>query len=358
MMRPPRSGRRACITADVDNYNTSANDDATWLEIDHVQLAMPAGGEDDGSGVLLRRCSGIPEVPKPPSAGRPRRLLVRGRRGARPPRRRRGLPSGPQGPPGARRARPAPAVERARPGGHMGRRHPRRRAGPRRPIRSATASSSIERPDCAGSATRRSPTSCAAAGRRPRRGRCCRARPSCRREFGASRVTVVGRWSCCATRADRRPPGLRVVRRHRAGAPAAGAPRHDRGPARAAGGAAPSARSSEFAFVDAARARPRRSARRRRSGPARRARQPGRRRAVRHRHGVVPCRAGPARCRATTSSATRSTSCSASRYAARPRPSAPTLRRRPRRQLLHVPVGAPMLRCRRVTTDTSGRPVL
>ena len=27
-------------------------------------------------------------------------------------------------------------------------------------------------------------------------------------------------------------------------------------------------------------------------------------------------------------------------------------------ELLHVPVGAPMLRCRRVTTDTSGRPVL
>ena len=27
-------------------------------------------------------------------------------------------------------------------------------------------------------------------------------------------------------------------------------------------------------------------------------------------------------------------------------------------KLLHVPVGAPMLRCRRVTTDTSGRPVL
>ena len=30
----------------------------------------------------------------------------------------------------------------------------------------------------------------------------------------------------------RRPPGLRLVRRHRAGAPAPGAPRHDRGPAR------------------------------------------------------------------------------------------------------------------------------
>ena len=32
--------------------------------------------------------------------------------------------------------------------------------------------------------------------------------------------------------ADRRPPGVRVVRRHRAGAPAPRAPRHDRGPAR------------------------------------------------------------------------------------------------------------------------------
>ena len=32
--------------------------------------------------------------------------------------------------------------------------------------------------------------------------------------------------------ADRRPPGVRLVRRHRAGAPAPRAPRHDRGPAR------------------------------------------------------------------------------------------------------------------------------
>ena len=33
-------------------------------------------------------------------------------------------------------------------------------------------------------------------------------------------------------RPDRRPPGVRLVRRHRAGAPAPRAPRHDRGPAR------------------------------------------------------------------------------------------------------------------------------
>jgi len=43
----------------------SALDKPTWLAIDHVQLAMPPGGEDTArrfyAGVL-----GIPEVPKPP----------------------------------------------------------------------------------------------------------------------------------------------------------------------------------------------------------------------------------------------------------------------------------------------------
>ncbi len=46
------------------------NDDATWLQIDHVQLAMPRGGEDDARAFFAGRL-GIPEVPKPePLAGR------------------------------------------------------------------------------------------------------------------------------------------------------------------------------------------------------------------------------------------------------------------------------------------------
>jgi len=44
--------------------------DATWLEIDHVQLAMPAGGED-AARAFYATALGIPEVPKPPGlAGR------------------------------------------------------------------------------------------------------------------------------------------------------------------------------------------------------------------------------------------------------------------------------------------------
>ena len=47
-----------------------------------------------------------------------------------------------------------------------------------------------------------------------------------------------------------------------------------------------------------------------------------------------------------------------SRCAARPRRSAPTPPSRRDAELLHVPVGSPLLRCQRVTTDTTGRPVL
>jgi len=40
-------------------------DDATWLGIDHVQLAIPAGGEDAARAFFT--ALGIPEVPKPPA---------------------------------------------------------------------------------------------------------------------------------------------------------------------------------------------------------------------------------------------------------------------------------------------------
>jgi catechol 2,3-dioxygenase-like lactoylglutathione lyase family enzyme len=46
------------------------SDDATWLGIDHVQLAIPAGGEDTARA-FFATALGIPEVPKPPAlAGR------------------------------------------------------------------------------------------------------------------------------------------------------------------------------------------------------------------------------------------------------------------------------------------------
>ena len=63
-------------------------------------------------------------------------------------------------------------------------------------------------------------------------------------------------------------------------------------------------------------------------------------------------------CRWPTSSASRSTSCSTSSCGARRRRSAPTLAEPPDAELLAVPVGSPLLNCRRVTTDTTGRPVL
>ena len=123
-----------------------------------------------------------------------------------------------------------------------------------------------------------------------------------------------------------------------------------------AGGRRAERRVTEFAFVDSPAHVEQRA--RRRPGAARQAAQPRRRRAVRRRHRVVPGRARPAAVARRTSSSTRSTSCSAiplrgatqtiGADAAEPADAA----------LLGVPVGAPLLRCQRVTTDTTGRPVL
>ena len=95
------------------------------------------------------------------------------------------------------------------------------------------------------------------------------------------------------------------------------------------------------------------AARRRLRAP-RQAGQPRRRRAVRRRHGVVPGRARPApvACRrraAPVLRAARHHAC-----AGRPRRSAPTAASADEARLLRVPVGAPLLKCQRVTTDESG----
>ena len=115
-------------------------------------------------------------------------------------------------------------------------------------------------------------------------------------------------------------------------------------------------RVTEFAFV----APPERVRRdpRRRPGAARQAAQPRRRRAVRRRHGVVPGRARAPRCHARTSSGARSTSCSAIPLRGATQTIGADSAEPDDAALLHVPVGAPLLRCQRVTTDTSGRPVL
>ena len=159
--------------------------------------------------------------------------------------------------------------------------------------------------------------------RRRRPVRCCRARRSCRREFGASRVTV--RRALELLRDD----GLIDARQgfgwFVAAEPVrqtARAARHDRGRSSRRRHAPRAHGSIEFAFERATGQV--RDAARRRPGAAGQAGEPGRRRAVRRRHGVVPGRARPAACRATTSSVARSTSCSTSACAARRRRSAPT----------------------------------
>ncbi len=84
----------------------------------------------------------------------------------------------------------------------------------------------------------------------------------------------------------RRPPGVRLVRRRRARAPAAGPPRHARGAARAGSGMSSERRIGDFAFVRApARIR---QVLGRRQGAAGGPGEPGRRRAVRPRHRVLP----------------------------------------------------------------------
>ncbi len=70
------------------------------VRLDHVQLAMPEGREAEAEALLF----GPPRIGAPPQTRAPGRaagLLVRRWAGVAPSRRRRGLPAGPQGPPGA-----------------------------------------------------------------------------------------------------------------------------------------------------------------------------------------------------------------------------------------------------------------
>ena len=187
-------------------------------------------------------------------------------------------------------------------------------------------------------------------------GRCCRARASCRPSSASAGSPCAGRWRRCAT------SGWSSR-------------------ARASGGSSPpspcSSGSSGCGTIERSSRRgasqPQRRDHRvrvRRRPPtcrrelgvdqraARQARQPRRRRAVRRRHRVVPGRARPAPVDARRRAHARSTSCSASRCAARRRRSAPTAPSRPTPSCSAVPAGTPVLRCERVTTDTSGRPIL
>ena len=127
-------------------------------------------------------------------------------------------------------------------------------------------------------------------------------------------------------RADRRPPGPRLVRRRRSAAPVARPPRHDRGAAR---------RRGHRVGAAGARLRFRRRAGAGAQGVGRAAGVGGTARATwptasRSRGSPSGARSVWARtCRSPTSSARRSTSCSTWRSAARARRSRPT--RRPRR---------------------------
>ena len=173
-----------------------------------------------------------------------------------------------------------------------------------------------------------------------RRLTCCPSESELSAEFGVSRVTVR---RALETPPRRRPgrvaPGLRVVLADRAGAQRLDAAGDDRAQLEDVGHRIRSGRSSSSPSWPRRRTSP--SELRCRPGAAGEAGQPRRRRAVRGRHGVVPGRARSAPVAAATSSGARSTSCSASRCAARRRRSAPTRPSAEDAALLEVPVGAP-----------------
>ena len=252
-------------------------------------------------------------------------------------------------------ARPARTGRAGRTGNHVGRRAPRRRAG----LVYDPFGNRIElvEPDCAGSATRTSPRSCGAWQMLARRGRCSPASPSCRRRFGASRVTVRRALELL------RDEGL-IAARQGFGWFVAAEPVRQRLEhlGTIEDQLATSGRRAERKVLSSPSSRlPRRSgccsSCDYRSGAAGAAGQPGRWRALRHRDRVVPCRdrARPV--------ARRRRATPVLRAAGPPPPRRdPDDRRRCRdpaeASCSRVPVGAPMLRCRRVTTDTAGRPVL
>ena len=323
---PGGGASRLAFRVNVDNYNTSAERQTqpgcrsitcNW-PCPEVARTSPAPSSPAGWG------SGGPEAG---AAGRARWLLVRGRRRADAPRRRRRLPP-------ARRAHPAllvgdlagliergglditwddeiPGVVRGYVADPFGNRIELVQALMRR-IRYQEIADELR----AGGGRRGGGVAAAERGR---------AVAALRAPAGSR---FAGRWSCCATTAwsppARASAGSSPPNRCASTSSTWGRSRISWTPA----GSTPSGKSSSSPSSRRRRGCGASSSWTRRAGAARRAAQPGRRRAVRRRHRVVPCGDSASACRATTSSAGRSTSCSASRCAARPRRSVPMRRRR------------------------------